>query len=228
MRRAQAIGAELIIAECHHGGRTRPWLIHLTDWELLRTSPVPVLLLKKRQALPPAADAGGRRPRACARQAREPRHAHPGCRARAQQAPARRAARHARQLPVDRRTGRGRPVHSDLVDAHFRGAQGAGTPGLREIPREHAACRARARTWSKAIRRRRSRGSPASWAPASWSWARCRARAWSACSSATPPSGFSARCNCDVLVVKPAAFAARVARDPRGIRVQAPSTPLVC
>jgi len=46
VRRATAIGAELIIAECHRGARTRPWLMHLTDWELLRTSPVPVLLLK--------------------------------------------------------------------------------------------------------------------------------------------------------------------------------------
>ena len=32
---------------------------------------------------------------------------------------------------------------------------------------------------------------------------------------------------CDVLVVKPQTFASHVARDPRGIRVQAPSTPLV-
>ena len=46
LRRATASGADLIIAECHKGGRTRPWLIHLTDWELLRTSPLPVLLFK--------------------------------------------------------------------------------------------------------------------------------------------------------------------------------------
>ena len=46
VRRAAAIGADLIIAQCHKGERTRPWLIHLTDWELLRTSPLPVLLLK--------------------------------------------------------------------------------------------------------------------------------------------------------------------------------------
>jgi len=46
VNRATAIGARLIIAECHKGARTRPWLIHLTDWELLRTSPLPVLLLK--------------------------------------------------------------------------------------------------------------------------------------------------------------------------------------
>jgi len=46
VRRATVIGADLIVAECHKGGRTRPWLIHLTDWELLRTSPLPVLLFK--------------------------------------------------------------------------------------------------------------------------------------------------------------------------------------
>jgi universal stress protein E len=46
VRRAAQIGADLIIVECHRGARTRPWLIHLTNWELLRTSPVPVLLLK--------------------------------------------------------------------------------------------------------------------------------------------------------------------------------------
>jgi universal stress protein E len=46
VRRATSIGADLIIAECHQGARTRPWLIHLTDWELLRSSPLPVLLFK--------------------------------------------------------------------------------------------------------------------------------------------------------------------------------------
>jgi universal stress protein E len=46
VRRATAIGADLIVAECHKGARTRPWMIHLTDWELLRTSPLPVLLLR--------------------------------------------------------------------------------------------------------------------------------------------------------------------------------------
>jgi universal stress protein E len=46
VRRAEAIGADLIIAECHQGRRLSPWLLHLTDWELLRTSRMPVLLLK--------------------------------------------------------------------------------------------------------------------------------------------------------------------------------------
>jgi universal stress protein E len=46
VRRATQSGADLIIAECHEGSRLKPWLMHLTDWELLRTSQVPVLLLK--------------------------------------------------------------------------------------------------------------------------------------------------------------------------------------
>jgi universal stress protein E len=46
VRRAAQIGADLIVAECHKGARTRAWLIHLTDWELLRASSLPVLLLK--------------------------------------------------------------------------------------------------------------------------------------------------------------------------------------
>jgi universal stress protein E len=46
VRRAAHSGAHLIIAECHEGRRLNPWLMHLTDWELLRTSPVPVLLLR--------------------------------------------------------------------------------------------------------------------------------------------------------------------------------------
>jgi universal stress protein E len=48
-RRAAQAGADLIIAECHKGARTRAWLMHLTDWELLRISPLPVLLLKNGQ-----------------------------------------------------------------------------------------------------------------------------------------------------------------------------------
>ena len=46
VRHAGHSGADLIIAECHEGNRLKPWFMHLTDWELLRTSPVPVLLLK--------------------------------------------------------------------------------------------------------------------------------------------------------------------------------------
>jgi universal stress protein E len=50
VRRAAAIHADLVIAECHAGKRLKPWLLHLTDWELLRLSPRPVLLLKNDSA----------------------------------------------------------------------------------------------------------------------------------------------------------------------------------
>jgi len=46
VRRARLIKADLIVAECHAGRRVAPWLLHLTDWELLRHSPLPVLLVK--------------------------------------------------------------------------------------------------------------------------------------------------------------------------------------
>ena len=46
VRRARRSGADLVIAECHEGSRLQPWLVHLTDWELLRLSPAPVLLFK--------------------------------------------------------------------------------------------------------------------------------------------------------------------------------------
>jgi universal stress protein E len=45
VRRAVRCRADLIVAECHEGRRHK-WLMRLTDWELLRASPVPVLLLK--------------------------------------------------------------------------------------------------------------------------------------------------------------------------------------
>lgn len=66
VRRALALRVELIIAECHKGARTRPWLMHLTDWELLRTSPMPVLLIKSGKPY--------RRPRILA--AVDPSHSH--------------------------------------------------------------------------------------------------------------------------------------------------------
>jgi universal stress protein E len=50
VRQARRRKADLIVAECHAGRRLTPWLLHLTDWELLRTSPVPVLLVKNAQA----------------------------------------------------------------------------------------------------------------------------------------------------------------------------------
>jgi universal stress protein E len=46
VRHARKIKAELVVVEAHAGRRLVPWLLHLTDWELLRTCPVPVLVVK--------------------------------------------------------------------------------------------------------------------------------------------------------------------------------------
>ena len=46
IRRAQAIKADLIVAARHSSKHRMPWLLQLTDWELVRLSPVPVLLVK--------------------------------------------------------------------------------------------------------------------------------------------------------------------------------------
>lgn len=49
VRRALKSKADLIVAECHAGHRVAPLLLHVTDWELLRYSPVPVLLVKNKR-----------------------------------------------------------------------------------------------------------------------------------------------------------------------------------
>ncbi len=49
VRQAGRVRADLIVAECHAGRRVAPLLLHLTDWELLRYSPVPVLLVKSKK-----------------------------------------------------------------------------------------------------------------------------------------------------------------------------------
>ena len=49
VRRAARTQADLIVAECHSGEHHRSWLLRLTDWELLRHSPVPVLLVKSKR-----------------------------------------------------------------------------------------------------------------------------------------------------------------------------------
>jgi len=46
VRRANEIKADLVVAERHAGRHFAAGLLQLTDWELLRTSPVPVLLVK--------------------------------------------------------------------------------------------------------------------------------------------------------------------------------------
>jgi universal stress protein E len=48
LRRASQTKADLIVADQHAGRHSVAGLLHLTDWELLRLSPVPVLLVKTR------------------------------------------------------------------------------------------------------------------------------------------------------------------------------------
>lgn len=47
VRRARTQRADLIVAGRHEGRHVAPWLLRYADWELLRQSPVPVLLVKK-------------------------------------------------------------------------------------------------------------------------------------------------------------------------------------
>lgn len=46
IRRAARTDADLIVAERHATRHVLPWLLRFNDWELLRRSPVPVLLVK--------------------------------------------------------------------------------------------------------------------------------------------------------------------------------------
>jgi universal stress protein E len=46
IRRALAIKADLVVASLSPGQHRLPWLLRLTDWELVRSSPVPVLVIK--------------------------------------------------------------------------------------------------------------------------------------------------------------------------------------
>jgi universal stress protein E len=46
VRQAHRIKADLVVAERHAGRHFVPWLLHLNDWELLRSCPMPVLLVK--------------------------------------------------------------------------------------------------------------------------------------------------------------------------------------
>lgn len=49
IRRASRTDADLIVAERHATKHVLPWLLRFNDWELLRRSPVPVLLVKRPQ-----------------------------------------------------------------------------------------------------------------------------------------------------------------------------------
>ncbi len=46
IRRAVHIKADLVVVSRHQGRHIAPWLLQLTDWELIRLSPIPLLLVK--------------------------------------------------------------------------------------------------------------------------------------------------------------------------------------
>ena len=50
LRHARRIGADLIVTERHAHTTNMPWGLHTADWELLRLSPKPVLLVKEPRA----------------------------------------------------------------------------------------------------------------------------------------------------------------------------------
>lgn len=49
IRRAVVTKADLIVADRHHGRHVAPMVLHFNDWELLRHSPMPVLLVQRSQ-----------------------------------------------------------------------------------------------------------------------------------------------------------------------------------
>ncbi len=48
VRRAQRIGADLVVAETHGHGRVARWLFGSVDWELIRGCPCPLLIVRSR------------------------------------------------------------------------------------------------------------------------------------------------------------------------------------
>ena len=224
VRRASAIGADLIIAECHKGARTRPWLIHLTDWELLRLSPVPVLLLKNGKAY--------RRPLTLA--AVDPAHAH-----------AKPSQLDARILAAAAELSKGLRGTLHMVHANYPSIAGLGPPvnhtwstlsyeELMEQERQaFEVFRANA-----AIPRTRAHlveGNPSREIPRAADELGAAIVVMGALSRSGLERVFIGNTaervlgslNCDVLVVKPETIAPRVAQEARALRVVAPTAPLI-
>jgi universal stress protein E len=223
VRRALATGAELIIAECHKGTRTKPWLMHLTDWELLRTSPVPVLLIRNGKPY--------RRPLTLA--AVDPAHAH--------------AKPHnldARILAEARDFSRSLGGSLHVVHANYPSIAGVGpavhktwsTLTFEELQDEE---RQAFETFRASVDVPRTRahlveGNPVKVIPRLAS----KLGAAIVVMGALSRSGLErviigntaekilGTLDCDVLVVKPEKFITRIEHDVRGIRVQVPSSSL--
>ena len=219
VRRALKISADLIIAECHKGGRTRPWLFHLTDWELLRVSPVPVLLLKNAKPY--------RRPLTLA--AVDPAHAH-----------AKPSQLDARILAAAAQLSKGLRGTLHMVHANYPSIVGLGSPvnhtwstlSYEELEDQERQAFEKFRA-NAAIPRTRAHlveGNPSREIPRVASKLGAAIVVMGALSRSGLERLFIGNTaervlgalNCDVLVVKPEGFVSHLSRKQRGMRVMAP------
>ncbi len=224
VRRAQASKADLIVADRHTGSHLGRALLHLTDWELLRRSSVPVLLVNRARAY--------RRPRVLA--ALDPAHLEkpPGLDADILQLGeslshalgGRLYALHAyAPLPPDTRP-------ADILDPKRAARVRAGAAATARRRLEHGLRRTRI-----ARARRLVIGLP----PADAIEETANSlRSQMVVIGAVARSGLQRlligntaervldRLACDLLVVKPRGFKARVARETAGVRL-VPATPLL-
>jgi len=226
VRRADQVRADLIIAECHQGARTRPWLMHLTDWELLRTSPLPVLLLKNARPW--------RRPLVLA--AVDPAHQH------AKPSELDNRIVNAAAEIADSLKGKLHLMHANcpnilgpsVQNASRKAANSWSTFSFEELKQQELQVFEAFRAAAGVPRRRAhvADGSPAVEIPRLASELHADLVVMGAVSRSGLERVFIGNTaerildtlQCDVLVVKPAKFAARVARESRGLRVVAPST----
>jgi universal stress protein E len=229
VRRATATGADLIIAECHKGARTRAWLIHLTDWELMRTSPVPVLLLKNGKPY--------RRPLTLA--AVDPSHAHAKptnlddhiIASATELSKALRGSLHIMHATYPSIVG------SDAKAAAKHAASSWTTYTFDELAAQDRAAFEDIRAANRIPRTRAHlvEGNPAVQIPRVARDLGASIVVMGALSRSGIQRLFIGNTaerilgalQSDVLVIKPQTFATKVAREPRGIRVIAPATPLV-
>jgi len=224
VRRAEKTGAGLIIAECHKGARTRPWLMHLTDWELLRLSPVPVLLIRNGKPY--------RRPLTLA--AVDPAHAH-----------AKPSRLDWRILETGTVLSKGLRGTLHMVHANYPSIVGLGpavnrtwsTLSFEELKeQERQAFEAfRAEVGIRRTRAHLVEGNPSREIPRTADKLGAAIVVMGALSRSGLARVFIGNTaervlgalHCDVLVVKPEVAASHTARQPRGIRVMAPAATLV-
>ncbi|HKZ74270.1 MAG TPA: universal stress protein [Steroidobacteraceae bacterium] len=225
VRRAAAARADLIVAGRHEGRHALAWLLGLTDWDVLRKSPVPVLLVKSAQLY--------RRPAVLA--AIDPTHAYAK--------PAKLDAEILRVGGALTRSLRGtlHAMHAYLPNPYMLAAK-ADVAGARIAAELQAADRAARTRFEKALagsdipasRRHVVDAHPVDAIPGT---AR-RTRSAIVVMGAISRSGIKRlfigntaervldRLTCDVLVVKPRRFASRVQRARRGVHYIASALPV--